>query len=338
MAILRSTGQPLRRAHLTEQIGVTPASMGAALNKLAAQGIVAVEHGVADGVGRPSPSIRLLAEAAQTMTISLGPDGAAHVAVHDLAETRGVIGRTPPVSDAYETISNVVDAIHEAGADHERLVGVGVAVGERVGHTPTADLIDDLRAKLGAATGGVPVVFAEHTALAAVATARGRPDGTLTMYLHSCSHGHISGGLAVAGEPFRLVDLRFDVAHMLLRVGGRRCRCGRRGCVAAEIYTSEAGAGRASNEIDVDGLALTIDTLSRLVRPAVVVLGGRLAAHAAPAHELLASLRTEGVTPPPVVTDLTIERAPWNDDRAVHIGAAELALGDFLLEPAFRGA
>ncbi|MDY7104578.1 MAG: hypothetical protein S0880_25605 [Actinomycetota bacterium] len=337
VTILRSTGHPLRRAELTERIGVTPASMGAALTKLASRGVVAVEHGVADGVGRPSPNVRLLPASACTLSVCFGSNGAGSVVAHDLVGEMTSVARTPPVDDAYAAMGNVVDVVRHADTDLDRLVGVGVGVGRRVGAAPSDEIVGELRAKLGAVVGEVPVELAEHTKLAAIAAARGRADGTLVLYLHSCRPGQVTGGLAVAGEPFRLLDLGFDVAHMMLRVGGRGCRCGRRGCVAAELYNDEAApAGNGRRErapIDPEGLALTVDTLTRLVRPGVVVLAGSLAAHAAPAPQLLAPLRVEGAKPPDAIDAVEVERAPWRHEEGVHLGAGELALREFLVEP-----
>jgi glucokinase len=97
-------------------------------------------------------------------------------------------------------------------------------------------LRDELHRRLG-----VPVAVGNDVSVATEAEARlgaGRP---YRSFLGVFWGTGVGGGLILDGHPWHGRDAAGEIGHMVINLGGRRCPCGRRGCM-------EAYAGRASLE------------------------------------------------------------------------------------------
>ncbi len=172
---------------------------------------------------------------------------------------REVLGRarrpTPTEGGAQAVVAAIAEAVGEAaaaaGTAVAELTGVGVgspgAVDEPAGTVgpawnlaggwgdafPFSDRLGQLL--------GVPVRVAndvEAAAGAEVALGAGR---TLASFLAVWWGTGVGGSVVLDGKPWYGKGSAGELGHMVVRLGGRRCPCGRRGC-------AEAYAGRAAME------------------------------------------------------------------------------------------
>ncbi|WP_426757130.1 ROK family protein [Myxococcus sp. Y35] len=170
-----------------------------------------------------------------------------------------VLGKMRQPTPAEGGPDEVVQAIHEtlegaasaAGLTPRQLAGVGVGAPGAVnvnegtlghvsnvgrGWTTPYPVAGDLGARVGR-----PVVLGNDVQVAVAAEYRlgaGRPYRSLLGVWWGTGVG---GGLVLDGVPWRGRGAAGEVGHMVVKPGGARCGCGRRGCL-------EAYAGRASME------------------------------------------------------------------------------------------
>jgi glucokinase len=157
-------------------------------------------------------------------------------------------GGAPAVSEA---IANTVrDAAASANVEASELISIGVGspgeVDERTGTVAQAKNVSgwdepyalgpDLSSKLGTqVTVGNDVQLATQ---AEFQLGAGKPYKSLLGVFWGTGVG---GGLILQGRPWVGRGAAGEIGHTVARIGGRRCGCGRRGCL-------EAYAGRASME------------------------------------------------------------------------------------------
>jgi glucokinase len=155
----------------------------------------------------------------------------------------------------------------------------------------------------------------------------------------------LGGGVIVDGHLLRYTgECAGDLGHVIVHPGGRRCTCGARGCLEAEVCSaalSERAGGRGVRDVlsgarerarrDVEALAETgrwlglgLASLSPIFAPDTVVVGGGVAA----AGELLleptrASYRTHAA--PAFADTVRIVGSSFEGWEGM-VGAASLAL------------
>jgi len=175
------------------------------------------------------------------------------------AADRGVVGaarhRTPhsggPPAVAQELARALREAAAQAGAEPARLEGLGVGspgeVDARAGTVAHAGNLPDwqapypLAAELSRTLGGVAVVLGNDVGVATRAElALGAGRGARSLLGVFWGTG-VGGGLALEGELWRGRGGAGEIGHMVVKQGGARCPCGRRGCL-------EAYAGRRAME------------------------------------------------------------------------------------------
>ena len=162
---------------------------------------------------------------------------------------------TPRTGDAADVIRAIVttvdDALGEASATRSDLEAVGIgSPGDIDAASGTVSLAANVpgfedRVELGplvsAQLGGVAVRVGNDVSVAVLGTHRrgaGKPyDNLLGVWAGT----GVGGGLILHGELWTGGGAAGEFGHMVVRPGGLRCGCGRRGCV-------EAYAGRASME------------------------------------------------------------------------------------------
>jgi glucokinase len=172
---------------------------------------------------------------------------------------RDVLGRarrpTPTEGGAKAIVAAIAEAVTDAAADAGTKVadlsGVGVgspgAVDEAagtVGHTSNlaGGWTDPFpfAAELGALV-GKPVRIANDVEAAAGAEIELGAGRTLRSFLAVWWGTGVGGSVVLDGKRWHGQGAAGEVGHMVVRMGGRRCPCGRHGCV-------EAYAGRAAME------------------------------------------------------------------------------------------
>jgi glucokinase len=155
-----------------------------------------------------------------------------------------------PDGVAREMADALADAAAAAGVDPATLSGVGVGspgvVDEATGVVASArnlpDWIDPfpLGDRLSEAI-GAPVRVGNDVSVATTAEFElgvGRDFGSLLGVFWGTGVG---GGIVLDGKPWHGRGAAGEIGHMVVRINGRRCPCGRRGCM-------EAYAGRGAME------------------------------------------------------------------------------------------
>jgi glucokinase len=155
-----------------------------------------------------------------------------------------------PSAVAAELVAAMRAACQAAGAETSALQGVGVGspgvVDEETGAVSTARNLPDWEGsfELGAALSrelGTAVFVGNDVQVATNAEfelGAGRPYDSLLGVMWGTGVG---GGLILDRKPWLGRGGAGEIGHVVVRVGGRRCPCGRRGCM-------EAYAGRAAME------------------------------------------------------------------------------------------
>jgi predicted NBD/HSP70 family sugar kinase len=249
-AIRRSSG--LSRVELAASTGLSAQAVTNICRRLIAAGLVREAGTENVGRGKPRTMLRLEPGARLAVGVHLDP-AVVTVALLDLEGT--VLAQqslaTPSALDpphAVATITSAVDAvIASAGADRERILGVGVAapgpVDLRRGVVDNPPNLPGwhqvpLREELARAT-GLPVLLDKDVTAAAVAeTWWGLPrrDGTTAVLYIGTG---IGVGLVVDGEVVRGTSGNAgEVGHVVVDPDGPPCACGQRGCVAVALAPS----------------------------------------------------------------------------------------------------
>jgi glucokinase len=155
-----------------------------------------------------------------------------------------------PQAVADQLVGAMREACQKAGIDSASLQGVGIGspgvVNEATGAVSTARNLPDWEGsfELGATLSrelGAPVFVGNDVQVATDAEfelGAGKPYPSLLGVMWGTGVG---GGLILDGKPWLGRGGAVEIGHMVVKIGGRRCPCGRRGCM-------EAYAGRAAME------------------------------------------------------------------------------------------
>src|SRR6516165_3004467 len=155
-----------------------------------------------------------------------------------------------PEAVAAQMVETITGACQAAGVETISLQGVGIGspgvVNEQTGAVSTARNLPGWKGsfELGATVSrelGTPVFVGNDVQVATdaeFALGAGRPYPSLLGVMWGTGVG---GGLVLDGKPWLGRGGAGEIGHVVVRIDGRRCPCGRRGCM-------EAYAGRAAME------------------------------------------------------------------------------------------
>ncbi len=155
-----------------------------------------------------------------------------------------------PAGVAAELVAAIRGACEASGTQSSALQGVGIGspgvVDEATGTVSTARNLPDWEGsfELGATLSkelGTPIVVGNDVQVATDAEfelGAGRPYSSLLGVMWGTGVG---GGLILDGKPWLGRGGAVEIGHVVVRIDGRRCPCGRKGCM-------EAYAGRAAME------------------------------------------------------------------------------------------
>ena len=362
-------GGPAARSTLTQSTGLNRSTIGALVGELVDLGLVTEnEPGVNTRVGRPSP---VVTASPNVVAIAVNPEiDAITVAVVGLDGTlhrrvRYPTGHAPTASEAVAIVSAVIDGLRPDLGTFARTVGIGVAVPGLVREAdgvvrlaPNLEWVDEpFTAMLEEATGFVTRA-ANDASLGATAEryfGAGR-SATDLVYLNGGASG-IGAGVIVNGDAMTGISgYAGELGHTLVNSNGVRCHCGAIGCLETEV--SQAAllgvlglASADSDELDralaasahdpavaeeIDRqlrfLAIAMRNATNVFNPQLIVLGGFLGALYQVAPERLTGL-IAGQALKASGESLAIARAELGS-RLLMIGAAELAFGPLLADPA----
>lgn len=324
--------------------------------------------------GRPSPLVRVHDGFVGAMAIEIFVDevGASIVDLDGSLVASARLERTRDRVTVAATIEDIASLIAELDeredARHRRLIGCGVSVPGLVRDVdglvlaaPNLGWVDvALAAEIAALfAGDVPVSVGNDADLGALAESRfGAGVGFEHMVFVAGEVG-VGGGLAAGGRPV-VGNLGFagEIGHLPVNPDGQPCRCGSVGCWETEVgepaLLARAGLDPDGGRAAVDDLLERVDAgdraalaalavearwlgfgiagLVNVLDPDIVVLGGLFA-------RILPSIRAS--------LDDELERRSYRaarrtvpvvgaalGARAVTVGAAELAFGALLSDPA----
>jgi predicted NBD/HSP70 family sugar kinase len=244
------------RNELAEATGLSPATVSTIVNDLLKFGIV-VETGLLTGaIGRPTTGLRLNAERGHVVGVYV-EDRYLEATVFDAALRELVTIEATvdePVGEAddlIEWIADTVDtALQRAQANRDDVMGIGILLPGgmqrpvKAATVPSAIWLhlDRLRDRLG-----LPVVV--DNPLKAIATAElwfGAGRRSANVVAVSLGFG-VGAGIVQDGAVLRgTTNAAGEWGHNLLVFEGRRCQCGREGCV--EAYVGVPGVRRTLAE------------------------------------------------------------------------------------------
>ena len=194
--------------------------------------------------------------------VDLGGTKIQAVIVDGQREVLGQARRPTPTSGGPEAIAaEIADTLREAadgaGAETDALVGVGVgspgAVNAREGVVENARNLSDwdgafpLGPALESAL-GTKVALGNDVQVGIEAEFELGAGKDVSSLLGVFWGTGVGGGLVLEGRPWLGRGAAGEIGHMVVRRGGARCPCGRRGCI-------EAYAGRAAMEAKARKLA-----------------------------------------------------------------------------------
>jgi predicted NBD/HSP70 family sugar kinase len=367
----------MSRADLTARLGLNRATIGALTVDLADAGLVSegAPEVTARGRGRPSLVVRPESERVYVLAIAVGVE---RITMARIGLGGMVLDRreTEATRDALSPES-VVETVREFGASLLKTapkgaahVGTGVAVASIVStdagvvrfgpntgwkNQPIADLIADALEEVAGVRGPVCVgndadlgALAEHTRGVAA-------DCRNVVYIHGdvgVGGGIIHDGVLLSGAD----GYGGEVGHMAVRIDGKPCGCGSRGCWETEIgerailgAAGRTGSGREAVDAVVDAarsgdvsaqealrqvgdwLGFGIANLINIFNPEMVIMGGMLrGVYLGAATQVRSRLRMMAL--PDSLEGVKL-RTPLLEEDAPLIGAAELGFARLLTDP-----
>ena len=277
LAILREHGV-LSRGDIADLVGLSRTTISEITGNLLARGaIVVVDTDAAsrEGSGRPAERLALDPASGQYMGIDFGHRRvqiAVADASHDvIAADSEAYGDPSTWDERLSSAFALIDRITVGSGMHlGALQGIGIGV---LGPYPTMPLVQPQEGwgRTESARGidgvfadrfGARVIVDNNTRFAALAEAISASGATVQDLLYVRLSDGVGGGLVVGG---RLVTgaagLAGEFGHVTAVPGGRRCRCGKQGCVETVASVPAMLAAIRARGVDVE----TLDDLGREV-------------------------------------------------------------------------
>ncbi|HXA60057.1 MAG TPA: ROK family transcriptional regulator [Streptosporangiaceae bacterium] len=240
---------PLSRQELGRDTGLSAGSISNVIGELVADGLVEEAGAVESDGGRPRTLLKIAAGHGYLVGVDVG-ETRVRVALFDLALTE-LAATDHPLSDSGHDVGHVVQLIlnglaavlRDTGADQDRVLGVGVGVpgiveqgGDLVVHGQTIDWESVPLGRLLRTGTELPLHIDNGAKTLGQAemwfgAGRGAKHAVIALI------GSGVGACVIAdGTPYRgAASSAGEWGHTTLQVGGRRCRCGARGCLEAYV-------------------------------------------------------------------------------------------------------
>lgn len=365
---------PLSRSDLVARTGLTRSAIRGLIGELVAGNLAFEGPAELDGTpGRPSPLVRADPDGAVVLALEISVDSlaAATVGLGGEVFDHVRVDLPPRRSSMADIVAVLVDLATDLRGrlqSADSLVGVGVAVvgvvrrsDGMVSVAPNLGWRDEpLGAALAEALGmDVPIAFANEADLAVLAEHRRGAARDIDDVLLIWGSIGVGGGLIVDGRPLiGAAGYGGEVGHIPVNPDGLPCRCGSTGCWETEVGTmallrragrspqagreafetllaeAEAGVPAALDAFNDTArwLGIGLAGIVNVLNPSLVLLGGRLTASYPYVRSTLEAeldrrvLRASRPLVRVVPTSL--------GDDAPLLGAAELAFGPLLADPA----
>ncbi|MGE2717083.1 ROK family protein [Mycolicibacterium litorale] len=331
------------RAELTRRTGLSRSTVKDLVAELVDAGLVEETRpagGPASGVGRPSPVVR---PSRRVLAVAVNPEvDAITVALVALGGEVVTVRRVPT-----PTVPTAADMVRIATATIDRLrvglpagsaiTSIGLAVpglvhapGSTVQLAPHLGWHDERVGELLSTATELPVFAANDANVGAVAEHLfgGHPQADHMVYVNGGASG-IGAGFVVAGELLGGADgYAGELGHTY--VGGTKaCHCGAIGCLETEVT-------QALSSVSLDDqarrLGIALGGAINVMNPRLIVLGGFLRVFPERAADTLhAAVARHSMAGPRASVRIV---AAGLDSETLMIGAAELAFGPLLADPA----
>lgn len=301
---LRSKG-PMSRADIARLTGISPTTVSSAVTQVVRAGLIEETDAEITGPGRPGKILRLTADSAQVIGVSVEPEFCEMI-------LGGVDGNPNPDSrvrfptpNTYTRLLAEIERFARPwfARPNTRTLGLGLSLpgiidptGERSVFSPNFHQTDDqrpghdLRERLGLTT----VLIQESDALClAEQRVHGVDDLAIIDYAGGLGVGGLVGGRLLG----RHIGLPRELGHVMVVRDGERCGCGSSGCLET-VATDAAFARMVSAKLNrsltveealavADGhpeeldtvleyLAVAVAAVTNLFAPPLIVLHGRM--------------------------------------------------------------
>jgi predicted NBD/HSP70 family sugar kinase len=240
---------PLSRQELGRDTGLSAGSISNVIGELVADGLVEEAGAVESDGGRPRTLLKIAAGHGYLVGVDVG-ETRVRVALFDLALTE-LAATDHPLSDSGHDVGHVVQLIldglaavlRDTGADQDRVLGVGVGVpgiveqgGDLVVHGQTIDWESVPLGRLLRTGTELPLHIDNGAKTLGQAemwfgAGRGAKHAVIALIGSGVGACVIAGGTPYRGA----ASSAGEWGHTTLQVGGRRCRCGARGCLEAYV-------------------------------------------------------------------------------------------------------
>ncbi len=242
---LWEAGGPIARARLTEISGLNKSTIGSLLTQLEAWGFVR-ELGTQNvGPGRPGMLIDIAAEAGRIVGVEIGVDFIsvvladlkAHIVWQRKIDTNGVV-RASQAQVLAQAEALVREALQQASAGNQRVLGIGLGVPGLVDHAtgtllfaPNLGWRDVPLREMWRAAFDVPVIVENEANAAALGEKMLGAARQVDNFIYLSAGVGLGGGLVVDGRLYGGVGgFAGEIGHMTLVPDGPQCNCGNRGC------------------------------------------------------------------------------------------------------------
>jgi len=206
---------PPTRAELIQRISMAPQSAARLIDELVDRGLVILGDRVRRGRGQPSVEIRLAAEAALALGVSIMSDTVA-VGLADLSGELRATAQFSPRAMTFDAIAagvaeKATELVPGTGLGSERLCGVGVSIAGQftgaAGRLVTTGFLQDLMGRdlerEFAEALGLPAVVENDGAAAAVGELLAGAGRTHDSFAYLFFGAGLGGGVVVDGRPVR---------------------------------------------------------------------------------------------------------------------------------------
>jgi predicted NBD/HSP70 family sugar kinase len=327
---------PAVRADVVNGTALSRATVSRLVGEMQADGVVIeLPSPKTPRAGRPSTLLAIEPSLGTVGGIDFG-HASVRVAVADLAGT--ILAESRHELDVDHEPDQAIDTaareLRGLGRRRPPLLAVGAAISAPVRRDTGAVVIDgilpgwsdvELRAELESRV-GTPVRVGNDANLGALAEVRAGAGRGARNVLYLMLSSGIGAGLVLDGELHSgRSGITGELGHVVVQAGGRRCRCGRRGCLE-----TVAGAGhveRTPDGLTAAGRAVgrVAGTACNLINPERVIVGGELSVGGTPLIQGVRDGLDESALAA-VARDVTVVAAQLGD-RAELEGAVGLALG-----------
>lgn len=371
----------IARVEIVKRVDISPTTVSIITKELLKEGLIETnaEETSAQpaGRGRPKTRLRLRANAAHAIGIKLALH---HIAVSVTNFLGDVLAsETVPFPPHHRTSEKIIElcaqqierTLVDTGLDRSQLLGVGIGVSGAVdynrGQVVWSPLFTErdipLRSAIEMRT-GLDVVVDNEANLAGLAEKWFGLGQTFGSYLLVTVEHGVGMSIAINHQIYRgLHGFAGEFGHTKIEIDGKKCRCGKSGCVEAyvadyaiireaadlvgrvplndqravekvlEELATRADSGEAAVtaifEKAGSALGIALANAVNLFDPPIIVISGQRMAH--PTKAFIKSLRrsmagnllASAAGAPP------IEFRPWGDDLWAR-GAAALVLEEFL--------